>query len=100
MAEAAVVSLAPGDALDGIHFFLLPEPPAPPPPPAPSIKGGQFKVIVPTEPGAAYVIEVSDSMDPGSWEVLMEFTGDGNPQDIVDDLQAAGGKRFYRVRKL
>jgi hypothetical protein len=100
MAEATVVSLAPGDALDGIHFFLLPAPPAPPPPPAPVIKGGQFKVIVPTEPGAAYVIEVSDSMDPDSWEVLMEFTGDGNPQDVVDDLQAAGGKRFYRVRKL
>jgi hypothetical protein len=100
MADAAVVSLSAGDALEGIHFFLLPPAPPAPPPPAPVMKGGQFSVSVPTEAGAAYVIEVTDSLDSGTWEVLMEFTGDGNPQDVVDDLHAAGGKRFYRVRQL
>lgn len=99
-ADAEVVNLSAGDALEGIHFFFLPELPPAPQPPDPVMNAGQFSIVVPTEAGAAYVIEVSDTLNGSSWDVLIEFTGDGNPQDIVDDLAAAGGKRFYRVRKL
>ena len=100
IADAAPVSVSAGESVEDIHFFFLPVPPDPPLPPQPIVEAGLLTINVPTEAGAAYVIEVTDSLEEEDWEVLFEFTGDGNPQDIVDDLQAAGGKRFYRVRML
>lgn len=59
--------------------------------------GGMVRLIVRTEIGVQYVVEVSEAVVGSSWEELAVFDGDGAEHE-VQDSHIRGASRFYRVR--
>ncbi len=64
----------------------------------PYVVGANLHLRFETMIGPTYVIEYSDSMQPGSWQMLQSVEGDGEVHTVLDVLQGVP-HRFYRLRR-
>jgi hypothetical protein len=64
---------------------------------SPTLSGGTFKLVFPTETGPSYVVEYKDSLNDSVWKQLITVDGTNQPVTITDS-SLTNASRFYRVR--
>lgn len=62
-----------------------------------STGGGRFQFSFPTQVGASYTVQFTDSLSPIAWQILTNLAGNGSPA-AISDPNPAGTERYYRVR--
>lgn len=92
-------------SFDGSSINIVGENVVSPPPgeqPNISIKSNSkngFVFTISGTSGETYVVEVSSTLDPGSWQVVDSITLSGSSQSWSDSESTSDQVRFYRVRQ-